>query len=199
MSTKIFVHRVYKEHRPDPVAMAESIAELEERARQQAKRAETKHIMSRLRCEDLDARAAKLPAPTPFSIANMHCSYCWGMERAGDILSSNKKIMWRLYRGVRLNRQNLIGQDYLDAVYDALIGAMLKQMRFDGVSLSNDDVAKIVVSVVKRTMDGIAEVSKKPFTIEGPDGSTGTAFPARTVRIWTGPQFGGQCAQEAIK
>jgi hypothetical protein len=198
VSTKIFVHRVYKEHKPDPVAMAQAIAAMEERACRQAKHAETKRIMSQLRCEELEGRAARLPAPTESSIDNMHCPYCWGMERAGDILGHNKKIMWRLYRGVKFNRDDLIGEDYLDSVRRGLIGAMLKQMRIDGVSLSADHIAQIVVRVVERAIKGIKEITEKPRTFEGPDGAIITAYPGVKTRIWTGPQLGGQCAREEI-
>jgi hypothetical protein len=197
MSTKIFVHRRYKEPKPDPVAMAQSVAAMEERARREAKRAETKRIMSELRLEELFDRAAKMPPP-PERDLDAHCPRCWGMNMCGDLLGSHNKIMWRLYKGERDKRPELMTPGYLTRVHTILCEGLFKAARVHQVELDKETIEKIAISVVERTRKSIRKTTTnatmKPYVVELPHGLVGSAYPLPPVTLeWE------ECAGEELE
>ena len=149
MSTKIFVHRVYKAHKPDPAAIAQSAASIEENARRQEKRAETKRVMRELLVEELSQRAAKQPERMPFAVGC--CPRCWAVETSSKYLIRNGKIMSKMYKEVRRNREPT--SEFATAISNELIDMLFREMAYAGVSiLEPRELGEIAADVFQRTL-----------------------------------------------
>lgn len=160
MSTKIFVHRVYKQPQKDPDfdrLFAEAVTRREaERDRKEQNR----RIMAELRNEELYQRAAKLPKPEVKS-EKYHCRYCWGMEKATLMLGRNKKVLDRLYRGVVYGRADLLQDPWRVQAEMALGEALEKTAKFSGVTLSEDELAKIAVKTFRRSIEALENLQEE--------------------------------------
>lgn len=152
MSTKIFPHRPRKLKPPKPPPDIDGLFERMTAQHQErlAKKAEERRIMAELRAEELDKRAAHLP---PSITKKDHCPNCWARRVAMEMLTRDRKLLWRMYRGVRMKRAALIEKGWREKRQVAMYLRMAKRAELEKVAASEDHIARAIVVSWEIAMD----------------------------------------------
>lgn len=161
MSTKIFPHKPRKLkppklHHPwmDRLFEADQAKRLERLAR----RYEERQIMAELRAEALDKRAALLPPPVE---KKDHCPDCWARRVAMESLTRDRKLLWRMYRGVRMKREALIEDDWTKKRQVEIFIALAKRAKLEKVAATEDQIAAAIVTAWDIAMEELKHPTKE--------------------------------------